>query len=55
MGGKINSQPVIQPQYFNFDDGFITIGKNSFKGWVNTISNKIYRKTWVQKNEGMEQ
>ena len=45
MGGKINSQPVIQPQYFNFDDGFITIGKNSFKGWINTISNKIYRKT----------
>ena len=45
MGGKINSSPVIQPQYFNFDDGFITIGKNSFKGWVNTISNKIYRKT----------
>ena len=45
MGGKINASPVIQPQYFNFDDGFITIGKNSFKGWVNTISNKIYRKT----------
>ena len=38
-------KPVIQPQYFNFDDGFITIGKNSFKGWVNTISNKIYRET----------
>ena len=50
MGGKINASPVVKPQYFNFDDGFITIGKNSFKGWVNTISNKIYKDTGQPSN-----
>tara|TARA_Y100000385_G_scaffold66987_1_gene66780 strand:+ start:700 stop:4632 length:3933 start_codon:yes stop_codon:yes gene_type:complete len=50
MGGKINTQNVAVPQYFKFDDGFIKIGKNSFKGWVNTISNKVYKKTGQPSN-----
>ena len=36
--------------YFKFDDAFIKIGKNSFKGWVNTISNKIYQESGQPSN-----
>ncbi len=50
MGGKINTMNVAVPQYFKFDDGFIKIGKNSFKGWVNTISNKVYKDTGQPSN-----
>tara|TARA_Y100000114_G_scaffold62064_1_gene56901 strand:- start:167 stop:3283 length:3117 start_codon:yes stop_codon:yes gene_type:complete len=50
FGGKINNQPVQTPMYFKFDDAFIKIGKNSFKGWVNTISNKIYQESGQPSN-----
>ena len=44
FGGKENNSPITTPNYFKFDDGFIKLGKNAFKGWVNTISNKNYEK-----------
>jgi hypothetical protein len=44
FGGKENNTPITSPDYFKFDDSFIKLGKNSFKGWVNTISNKNYEK-----------
>ena len=42
FGGKENNSPITTPNYFKFDDGFIKLGKNAFKGWVNTISNKNF-------------
>ena len=42
--------PVASPDYFKFSEGFIKLGKNSFKGWVNTISNKIYDETGEPSN-----
>ena len=50
FGGKENSTPVTSPSYFKFDEGFIKLGKNSFKGWVNTISNKIYQEKGTPSN-----
>jgi zinc D-Ala-D-Ala carboxypeptidase len=50
FGGKENSVVISSPSYFKFDNGFITLGKNSFKGWVNTISNKIYEDTGEPSN-----
>jgi hypothetical protein len=44
FGGKENNSPITTPNYFKFDDGFIKLGKNAFKGWVNTISNKNFEK-----------
>ena len=50
LGGKVNTAPIQSPNYFKFDDGFIAIGKNSFKGWVNTISNKVYETSGTPSN-----
>lgn len=50
FGGKENNAAITTPNYFKFDDGFIKLGKNSFKGWVNTISNKIFKETGQPSN-----
>jgi len=50
FGGKLNTLPIVSPNYFKFDDTFISVGKNSFKGWVNTISNKVYEETGEPSN-----
>lgn len=50
FGGKEKNTPVASPDYFKFSEGFIKLGKNSFKGWVNTISNKIYDETGEPSN-----
>lgn len=50
FGGKVNGTPIIDPYYFKFDPNFISMGKNSFKGYVNQISNAIYEKTGEPSN-----
>ena len=44
FGGKELNVVNAAPDYFKMDEGFIKLGKNSFKGWVNIISNKIFEK-----------
>ena len=50
FGGRVRGIPIIYPYYFKFDPDFISMGKNSFKGFVNGISNEIYRKTGEPSN-----
>lgn len=45
FNGKVIGQPKTDGYYFKLIDDFIKVGKTSFKSYVNTLDNLIFRKT----------